>query len=284
MVWDFDYTSVNSIKTLLNGSGLYMNRKFGQNFLINRNALNRIMSEAQVKAGMKVWEVGPGIGALTTRLVNAGADVKAFEIDRGFCAILKEKVFVNEKNFTLIEGDVLKNWESEYRNNGAPDLVCANLPYNIGSVFIARLIEERCLPPRMVFTLQKEVVRRMCGEVGSELYGSFSILTSLDYANREAFLLKSTSFWPAPDVDSAVIVMEKREKRIVNEDDVKKYIDFLHVVFSARRKTLLNNLKAGGYSAERVERALEKNMMNPAVRAEALSAGELYSLMKTLCE
>lgn len=284
MVWDFDYTSVNSIKTLLKGSGLYMNRKFGQNFLINRNALDRIMSEAQVKAGMKVWEVGPGIGALTTRLVNAGADVKAFEIDRGFCAILKEKVFVNEKNFTLIEGDVLKNWEAEYRNNGAPDLVCANLPYNIGSVFIARLIEERCLPRRMVFTLQKEVVRRMCGEVGSELYGSFSILTSLDYANREAFTLKSTSFWPAPDVDSAVIVMEKREKRIVNEDDVKKYIDFLHVVFSARRKTLLNNLKAGGYSAERVERALEKNMMNPAVRAEALSAGELYSLMKTLCE
>ena len=94
-VWDFDYSSVSSIAHLLQDNGLNMTKKFGQNFLISLSALDRITSLCGAAPGKRVWEVGPGIGALTSRLVASGADVTAFEIDHGFCRILREQAFVD---------------------------------------------------------------------------------------------------------------------------------------------------------------------------------------------
>ena len=106
-IWDFDYSSISSITRLLEENGLGMTKKFGQNFLVSMSALDRITALSGACEGMRVWEVGPGIGALTTKLLQTGAEVTAFEIDHGFCRILREQAYVDVPNFKLVEGDAL---------------------------------------------------------------------------------------------------------------------------------------------------------------------------------
>ena len=285
MSWDFDYCSVNSISNLLGENGLNMTKKFGQNFLVSRSALERIVSLSGASAGMRVWEVGPGIGALTSALLQTGAHVTAFEIDRGFCRILRERAFTREiadGKLKLIEGDALKTWMAEFEENGAPDVICANLPYNVGSVLIGSFIENRCLPPVMVYTLQSEVVHRICAEPGDEDYSGFSVLTSLDYENREAFVLKAGNFWPAPNVDSSVVVMKKKTQSVIEEKDAPAFFKTVHALFAQRRKTVKNNLKALKLSPQTIDGALEKTGTEPSERAENLSTAQIAALSKAL--
>ncbi len=285
MSWDFDYCSVNSISNLLGENGLNMTKKFGQNFLVSRSALERIVSLSGASAGMRVWEVGPGIGALTSALLQTGAHVTAFEIDRGFCRILRERAFTREiadGKLKLIEGDALKTWTAEFEENGAPDVICANLPYNVGSVLIGSFIENRCLPPVMVYTLQSEVVHRICAGPGDEDYSGFSVLTSLDYENREAFVLKAGNFWPAPNVDSSVVVMKKKTQSVIEEKDAPAFFKTVHALFAQRRKTVKNNLKALKLSPQTIDGALEKTGTEPSERAENLSTAQIAALSKAL--
>lgn len=282
MIWDFDYSSISSIANLLEENGLSMTKKFGQNFLISLPVLDKIVGLCDIQEGSKVWEVGPGIGALTTKMLQKGAHITAFEIDHGFCRILREQAYPNNENFTLIEGDALKNWKIIFEKEGLPDMICANLPYNVGSVFIASLIEQRCIPKRMVYTLQTEVVQRMCANRGSSEYSGFSILTNIDYENKEAFKIKSGCFFPPPNVDSSVVLMNKRENPIVPEEDVKALIVLIRTIFSQRRKTVKNNLKSLGLSSEELDNVLVKAQIPLTERAEKLDTKQLINLLYAL--
>ena len=281
-VWDFDYSSVSSITHLLQDNGLFMTKKFGQNFLISLSALDRITSLCGAAAGKRVWEVGPGIGALTSRLIASGADVTAFEIDHGFCRILREKAFVDVPNFTLVEGDALKTWKDTWKKEGAPDIICANLPYNVGSVFIASLIENRCLPQKMVYTLQSEVVDRICAREGSEDYSGFSILCSIDYENTNALKLGSGCFFPPPNVDSSVVVMKKRENPLVPKEDAVRFLELVRILFAQRRKTVKNNLKVTGKPSDEIDSALAKAGISQTERAERLGVQQILDLKRSL--
>ena len=281
-IWDFDYSSVSSIARLLEEEGLVMTKKFGQNFLISMTSLDKIVSLSGAAQGMRVWEVGPGMGALTTKLLQTGATVTAYEIDHGFCRILRERAFVDVPKFTLIEGDALKTWKTEYEKNGAPDVVCANLPYNVGSVFIASLIENRCLPRTMVYTLQSEVVDRICAKQGDGDFSGFSILTGIDYENREAMKLRAGCFFPPPNVDSSVVVMTKRENPLVPNDEARFFLELVRVLFAQRRKTVKNNLKALGRSSAEIDEALRKSNISQTERAEKLSVEQILCLERNL--
>ncbi len=281
-IWDFDYSSVSSIARLLEENGLSMTKKFGQNFLISLPVLEKIVALGELQEGTKVWEVGPGIGALTTKLLQKGAKVTAFEIDHGFCRILREQAYPDNENFRLIEGDALKNWRPIFDKEGTPDLICANLPYNVGSIFIASLIEQRCTPQRMVYTLQSEVVQRMCADRGSSEYSGFSILTNVDYVNKEAFKIKAGCFFPPPKVDSSVVLMNKREKQIVPEEDVKALIVLVRTIFSQRRKTVKNNLRSLGLGSEMLDEVLQKAQISLTERAEKLETEQLINLLNVL--
>ncbi len=281
-IWDFDYSSISSITRLLEEDGLVMTKKFGQNFLISMSALDRIVALSGAKEGSVVWEVGPGIGALTTKLLQTGADVTSFEIDHGFCRILREKAYVDVPNFTLVEGDALKTWKTVWERTGTPDIVCANLPYNVGSVFIASLIESRCLPKTMVFTLQSEVVERICAKQGSEEFSGFSILTGIDYENQNAMKLRSGCFFPAPNVDSSVVVMSRRQTPLVPADEAKAFLELVRVLFAQRRKTVKNNLKALGRSSAEIDLALERSHIGQTERAERLSIEQILELERNL--
>lgn len=281
-IWDFDYSSISSITRILEENGLGMTKKFGQNFLISMSALDRITALSGAAEGSVVWEVGPGIGALTTKLLQTGANVTSFEIDHGFCRILREKAYVDVPNFTLVEGDALKSWKSVWEKTGTPDIICANLPYNVGSVFIASLIENRCLPKRMVFTLQSEVVERMCSGIGDDSYSGFSILTGIDYQNKEAMKLKSGCFFPPPNVDSSVVVMERRTEAMVPEEDARFFIELVRILFAQRRKTVKNNLKALGRPSAEIDEALAKSGISVTERAEKLTVAQILELERNI--
>lgn len=281
-VWDFDYSSISSITRLLEENGLGMTKKFGQNFLVSMSALDRITALSGACEGMRVWEVGPGIGALTTKLLQTGAEVTAFEIDHGFCRILREQAYVDVPNFKLVEGDALKNWKTEWETQGTPDIICANLPYNVGSIFIASVIENRCLPQTMVFTLQSEVVDRICAKQTDDAFSGFSILAGIDYENTDAMRLRSGCFFPSPNVDSSVVVMRKRENALVPDAEARDFLELVRILFAQRRKTVKNNLKATGKSSADIDRALTECGISQTERAEKLSVGQILALKRSL--
>ena len=281
-IWDFDYSSISSMTRLLEENGLGMTKKFGQNFLVSMSALDRITALSGACEGMRVWEVGPGIGALTTKLLQTGAEVTAFEIDHGFCRILREQAYVDVPNFKLVEGDALKNWKTEWETQGTPDIICANLPYNVGSIFIASVIENRCLPQTMVFTLQSEVVDRICAKQADDAFSGFSILTGIDYENTDAMRLRSGCFFPSPNVDSSVVVMRKRENPLVPDAEARDFLELVRILFAQRRKTVKNNLKATGKSSADIDRALTECGISQTERAEKLSVWQILALKRSL--
>jgi 16S rRNA (adenine1518-N6/adenine1519-N6)-dimethyltransferase len=148
-----------------------MRKKYGQNFLIDSRVRNALVEALAPRAGEAVWEIGPGLGAMTSSLLERGARVTAFEIDPGFSGALEEFFGVNP-GFTLIRGDVLKTWPLAVPS----PLLLGNLPYNIGAVLLASFIEARRFFRRMVVTVQRETARRMLAGPGSGEYSSFSVL------------------------------------------------------------------------------------------------------------
>ena len=280
-MWDLNYDSISEIDSILKENGLAMSKKFGQNFLTSRQGRERVVELMNLEEGMKVWEVGPGLGAITHLVLKAGVDLTCFEIDHGFADILRTKAFADEEKFSLVEGDALKTlFEFKY----TPDRIIGNLPYNVGSVIIARLIERSFLPDLMVFTLQKEVVERMCAHPGDESYSSFSVLTQLDYENKLALTLKRGCFWPQPQVDSAVVVMKKRETSLVPDSLRDTFLPLVRDLFSQRRKTIKNNLvssKYGNLGKDAIENIIAEAGLTGGERAEALSFQNLIALAES---
>ena len=280
-MWNLNYSSINEISSVLAGHGLAMTKKFGQNFLINPDARERIVSSIQVERGTKVWEIGPGLGAITHLLLKKGAAVTAFEIDHGFASVLRDEAFADEA-FTLVEGDAL---ETLFQIPFDAERIAGNLPYNVGSEIIARIIEMGMLPPLMVFTLQKEVAERMTAKAGSDAYSSFSVLSQLEYDNSVPYIIKAGSFFPAPRVDSAVIVMKRKEKSIVADDEREGFLSFVRMLFNQRRKTLRNNILSSGFGSkgrEAVDEAFSSVLLTGGERAETLNAEELLSLYRAI--
>ncbi len=282
-MWNLNYDSPKEIMSILDKEGLAMTKKFGQNFLINRAARENIAALIDAKEGESLWEIGPGLGAITSLVLSSNASVTAFEIDNGFCRVLRDSAFSDEKNFSLVQGDALKTLFSQSER---PDIIYGNLPYNVGSICIAKLIEEGITPKRMVFTLQKEVVERMCALPGDEAYSSFSILTQLDYHNTLTNVISKGCFYPEPQVESAVVVMTKRKEPQVPDTLRPIFLPLVRDLFAQRRKNIRNNLlsgfvgKRGGKEA--VSALLEISGFSGSERAETFGYPELIRLTRAV--
>lgn len=265
-----DYDSPSSLKNFLDQQGMAMQKKFGQNFLINGPARRRLIDALQVDETTSVWEVGPGLGAMTDEILSRGATVTAFEIDRGFATCVRDffKDYEAQGKFTLVEGDVLKTWKSQAEKQ-LPNRFFGNLPYNVAATIIADMISAGYRFPRSVVTVQKEVAQRMCASVGSKDYSSFSILCSWAYKVTPLMDLGGGSFWPKPNVDSRAVVMELREDfpRCQNPEHFMK---LLRGLFASRRKTIKNNLTVVYSNGDQAAAVLDAAKINPQVRAEEL--------------
>jgi 16S rRNA (adenine1518-N6/adenine1519-N6)-dimethyltransferase len=270
-----------------------MSKRFGQNFLVNRDSRERILSELKATPGMRVWEIGPGIGAMTAQALESGLSLTAFEIDHGFSRLLA-RVFGGNRSFKLVEGDFIDTWKAELEAAGPPDRIFGNLPYNAANAIVASLIEGGLIPPRMIFTVQKEAGLRMTAVPGTKDYSAFSVLCTSACRSKLAFDLSSKSFWPAPRVTSTVVRMEPRRDPVA-ADDRAGFSTFVRALFSSRRKTLRNNLRAAapalgplvgrgdGASLEAVlDEALPSLGIRPDVRAEALKPEQLAAVFAAL--
>ena len=285
-MWNLNYDSPKEIERVLSEKGLAMTKKFGQNFLVSPSGREKLVKLMELEEGMKVWEIGPGLGAITHMILKENVDLYSFEIDHGFASLLSGPAFGDESRFTLVEGDALKTLFKK-RLLPLPDRIVGNLPYNVGSVMIAKLIENSYLPPLMVFTLQKEVVDRMTAKTGEDDYSSFSVLTQIDYENKLMLKLPRGCFWPQPNVDSAVVVMKRKEKSLVDDTLRPVFIPLLRDIFQQRRKTIRNNLNSSEYGnlgKDKVEEILSLSGLSGNERAEALSWESLLKLSESAKE
>lgn len=220
----------------LTALGLSPRKSLGQNFLADRNVAGKIVALAR-SFPPPFLEIGPGLGALTDPLAEAGESVVAVEIDRGLAAYLRDRF--SGTGVEVLEADFLAVPEREWRVRfPAGGTVVGNLPYSISSPAVLRLIELRHLFPRAVLMLQREVVDRLCAGPGGKEYGILSVYLGVLAEARREFLVRRACFHPAPDVDSAV--MSVRFSGETPEPLVAALRTVVRAAFAHRRKTLRN--------------------------------------------
>ena len=265
-----NYDSPADIRAELERRGLTLKKRWGQNFLINRGARERLIALLDPRHGESVWEIGPGLGAMTELLLARGARCTVFEVDRGLCRFLEEE-YVRPGRLVLVSGDFLETWEGALQAGPVPSLVIGNLPYRSASLMITALIDGELRARRMVFTVQKELAERMSSDPGKKSYSSFSVLCQAAFEVKEEGDLRPGSFYPAPDVVSTVVALRPRA-----DAPSGAVLEMLQVLlrglFASRRKTLRNNAGAArlpqGVTAEILLEALEWSGAAPGSRAE----------------
>lgn len=278
-------------KAVLERHGFTFKKSFGQNFLTDTNILQKIVDTAEIDKNVNVIEIGPGIGALTEFLAENAAEVMAFEIDERLVPIL-EDTLRDHDNVKVINEDILKadlqTRVKEFENPDLPIKVVANLPYYITTPILIHLIESKIPFAEFVVMMQKEVADRISAEPNTKAYGSLSIAVQYYMTAKVAFIVPRTVFVPAPNVDSAILKMTRREQPLVEVKDEDFFFRVSKASFVHRRKTLWNNLTSHFGKSEEVknklEQALENAAIKPSIRGEALSISDFARLSDALRE
>jgi 16S rRNA (adenine1518-N6/adenine1519-N6)-dimethyltransferase len=265
---------------LLKRYDLRPHKGLGQNFLQDPLALEKIVSAADIQPTDIVLEIGPGLGSLTRYLAVSAKEVVAVELDEHLLPPLRA-ILSPYQNVRLIQNDILKispkdlDLENDY-------VVVANIPYYITSAVIRHLLESAIKPRRIVLTVQKEVAQRICAEPGDMSLLALSVQV---YGKpRIAAHIPAGAFFPAPKVDSAVLIVEIYPAPLIDEDLMDEFFRLIKAGFSQKRKTLRNSLSAGLHipPADAVSFLIGANV-DPQRRAESLSLSEwseLTSIMR----
>ncbi len=274
-------TSPRELVAMFREHGLEPRKRLGQNFLVDANIAGKIIAAIAPKPGDSVVEVGPGAGALTVPLLRAGVRLLAVEIDRGLVALLRE-MLGSHLQAGIMQGDVLAiNWGEfvgEHYPAGTPVKLVSNLPYNISGPFMYSLFKAGFPFSEAVLMFQKEVAGRLAASPGDGDYGELSVLCSYYTRRKILFSVSGNVFWPRPEVGSAVIRLERRE-RTLSRDQEKLFLTIVKGVFQQRRKTILSNFSRV-FSLERAEASdlLHQAEVDPSVRPEQLSAQQFAKL------
>lgn len=275
---------------VLNRYGFSFQKKFGQNFLIDENVVEKIVRDAGVTKDDFVLEIGPGIGTMTQILCENAREVVAVEIDDKLIPILMEDTLSWYDNVTVIHEDILKldivKLANE-RNGGKPIKVVANLPYYITTPIIMGLFESHVPLDSITIMVQKEVADRMQVGPGTKDYGALSLAVQY-YAKPQILLnVPASCFMPRPNVDSAVIQLTRYEKPPVEVADEHRMFRLIRASFNQRRKTMTNSVGNSpelSVSKEQMAAALEKCGLSATVRGEALTLAQFAELANVLSE
>ena len=278
-------------RAILERHGFTFKKSFGQNFLTDTNILQKIVDTAEIDKKVNVIEIGPGIGALTEFLAESAAEVMAFEIDDRLVPILADTLR-DFDNVTVVNQDILKvdlaQYIAEFKNPDLPIKVVANLPYYITTPILMHLIESGIPFSEFVVMMQREVADRISAQPNTKAYGSLSIAVQYYMTAKVAFIVPRTVFVPAPNVDSAILKMVRRDQPAVEVQDEKFFFKVSKASFVHRRKTLWNNLTSHfGKSEEtkvKLTAALEQAELSPSVRGEALTLADFARLADALKE
>ncbi|MBQ7447374.1 MAG: 16S rRNA (adenine(1518)-N(6)/adenine(1519)-N(6))-dimethyltransferase RsmA [Eubacterium sp.] len=279
--------SAQAVKAVTQKYQFTIQKKYGQNFLIDERVLEDIVDAAGISEDDYVLEIGPGIGTMTQYLAYHARGVAAVEIDRMLIPIL-EDTLQGYPNVDIIHNDILKTDIAklvEEKNGGQPIKVVANLPYYITTPIILALFESGIPAESITIMVQKEVADRMQTGPGSKDYGALSLAVQY-YAKPEIITeVSPASFLPQPKVGSAVIRLTRHEQPPVDVKDEKLMFRIIRASFNQRRKTLANGLKNAGnlhFSKEEIEEAITALGKPLTIRGETLSLEEFAALANLL--
>ena len=261
-------------------------KKYGQNFLVDKNILDKIVAAADISRDDCVLEIGPGIGTMTQRLAEEAGEVVAVEIDGNLIPILEETLSGYD-NVTVIHDDILKVDIEDIakRHGGRPMKVVANLPYYITTPIIMALFEKRLPLKSITVMVQQEVADRMGVGPGTKEYGALSL--AVQYYARPEIITKvpAACFMPKPNVDSAVVRLTRYDAPPVEVEDERWLFTLIRASFNQRRKTLANGIANAGIGIGRgqVEDALAVMGLPPTTRGETLTLKQFADLSNALC-
>jgi 16S rRNA (adenine1518-N6/adenine1519-N6)-dimethyltransferase len=253
-------------------------KRFGQNFLQDRHVVDRILEAADLEESDRVLEVGPGLGALTDRLLPRAATLHVMEVDRDLIAALQAR---DAANLRIHAGDALRlDWEELLTE--PPYKLVANLPYNISSQILFKILDHRSLFSRLVLMFQQEVGDRLCAGPGGRDYGILSVLCQVWFDIRRVAKVPPSAFFPPPKVNSVVLCFDALARPRVEVSDQDFFRRVVKGAFSQRRKTLANALKGAGFGFDGLAEALQSIDIDPGRRAETLTLEEFAALAKLL--
>ena len=257
--------------------GLRPKKRLGQNFLIDRNALDKIAAACGVGPDTNVLEIGPGLGTLTRELAATSARVVCVEADKALEPVLNETL-AGLPNIEIIISDFLKLDMDKFDGKW---VVVGNLPYYITSPIIAKLIDARAHIDRVLVMVQREVARRLSAAAGSEDYGSLTVFVQF-YCDVESVVRVSRNvFYPVPEVDSEMVRLTVRDRPRADVPDEALFFRVVRAAFGKRRKTLLNALSTSdelGWSRDEAAAALASSGIDAGRRGETLTIGEFAAL------
>jgi 16S rRNA (adenine1518-N6/adenine1519-N6)-dimethyltransferase len=265
--------TLTEVRQVLTELDLRPSKALGQNFLIDGNILQIILREADVRRDETVLEIGPGLGMLTEKLLDQGKRVIAIERDARLCSYLRGKY----ADLELIQGDAVKILDSGFSVQSSGFKVVSNLPYSISTPILERLVEGDLKPRRMVVTLQREVAQRLAARPRTKDYGALTLFTQLNYHCTVAHVVSSGCFYPSPHVESAIVVLDRRDPRVKLESGAP-FHEIVRAGFGQRRKMLKKLLTTFGD----VDAAFAINSISSAVRAEELNLEQWIALANSL--
>lgn len=250
----------------------YAVKRFGQNFLQDETVLKKIVSSIDVQ-NKKIIEIGPGKGALTKLILEKAEKLVAFEIDFNLFDFLKEEI--TAKNFILVNEDFLKIDLSKYKGYS----IIANIPYNITTPIIFKILENFQNFDDVVLMVQKEVAERISAIPGSPNYGKLSVSVANFAFAEKLFDISPKAFFPSPKVTSSIIHFKMKKE--TNTSNNISFLLFVKQCFSMRRKTLINNLKAQEkYDYEKIKIFFETHNLNKDVRPQMLNLFQYQKLFE----
>lgn len=276
-----DLSSPGTVKSIREKYGLQLSKSLGQNFITDRNILDKIIEGAGVEDGDMVIEIGPGIGVLTAELAERASFVTAIEIDGRLIPILEETLSEYD-NIKIINQDILKTdlggiiEESRQagRFTGKVHII-GNLPYYITTPIIMKLLEEQVPADSITVMMQKEVADRIRSAPGSRTYGAISVAVQYYCRVTKVADVPKEAFVPRPKVESTVLNLEPLDAKAIELKDEKLFMRCIKAGFAQRRKTLLNSLaSAGGMDKDKVKKILASAGIDPGRRAETLTVEE----------
>lgn len=271
---------LNKVKQILKENNLNAKKQFGQNFLIDNNILDKIAHSASINSDTVIVEIGPGMGALTEKLLERAYKVICYEIDTDMVHILQNrfsdyikdnKLVINHKDF--LKADLEKDLDG-YKNIK----VVANLPYYITTPILIKICEELTELDEMIVMMQKEVALRICGKPSTKDYNALSVLIQYNHEATLLFDVGRGCFYPEPDVTSSIVKIKKINP-ILKPINEEFFYTFNRNIFKQRRKTLVNNLKQSyTYTKEEIEEVLNNLSLSLTIRSEALKVEEIIKL------
>ena len=281
-------------KMIMRKYNLDFKKKFGQNFLTSEEILDEVISKANISKDDIILEIGPGIGTLTAKLLETGAEVISVEVDLELVKPLKDRFFMYD-NFTIISSDILKvdiyNEMVKILENKGKKLddrkvkVVANIPYYITTPIIFKLLENRNIVSEIYIMVQKEVAERICAKIGTKESSSITYMVSYYTEYLWDIYVDKTKFMPSPKVDSKVIALRFRESPYPEVKDEELYFEIIRTAFLHRRKTFLNSVSSSNKIDKNiVSKILEELGIDLKIRAEKITDNMYANIVEKYIE